>query len=161
VAVDVEEDRDAEVGQGHAGQRQQDRGDRSHLDAAELDRRTDAEAVHGSGEDGDELLGAAEYFARTEDDQAGERERHGADDEHPDQRGARALAAAHVAAPSPAPGPSRLPARVRKRRTFALSECSSRSRGLPRAVMVRSSMSRNTQSSPIDRMLASSWETMT
>src|SRR5262249_26050217 len=157
VLVDLDEDRDAQVGKGHAREREQYLGDRSHLDPAELDRRPDAEAVHRAAEHHHELGRGPEQLARAEDGQAGERDRERADDEGPDEGRTGPLAPAHAALPPD--GSSAL--RVRNRRTLALSECSSSSLGLPRAPIVRVSVSRKMESSPIDRMLASSCDTIT
>src|SRR5262249_10598743 len=157
VLVDLDEDGDAKVGQRHAGQREQDLGDGSHLDAPELDRRPDAEAVHRPAEHHHELRRPPEELARAEDGEAGDRDGERAEDEDPDEGRTGALAPAHAALPPD--GSSAL--RVRNRRTLALSECSSSSLGLPRAPIVRVSVSRKMESSPIDRMLASSCDTIT
>ena len=50
---------------------------------------------------------------------------------------------------------------MRKRRTFSLGGLSRSARGFPCAVIVRPSVSRKMQSSPIEKMLASSCDTIT
>src|SRR5262249_17011502 len=146
-------DRDPDVRRGRSWQPQAYLRDGPDRHAPELDRRAQDEPVHGPAEVRHEPDRVAEEARRSEHEHGGDGEHGGAQDEGADHHRVPSAAAAHGCPSSPL--------RVRKRCTRSFGGWSRSSRGLPCALMVRTSVSRKMQSSLIAKMLGSSCETIT
>src|ERR1700731_4267664 len=117
-----------------------DLGHRSNLHTAQIDGGTDGETLNISPEVSNGVRVTAKEPAAAEDHDRGSEQAYGAERECADDGGVGFLA--HWDSPEPAVEAAG-PPRVRNSRTFALSDSSSSRRGLPCAMGVRVSASRN------------------
>src|SRR5215475_848743 len=140
-----------------------DSGDGADLDASDLHGCAHVEAADVAPEEHDEGQLLLEELQPAQGDEPEHGEGDGAQHEGADGGGIRPLAHVRPAAARPAdPAPAdSWPPRVRKARIFGSFDSARRVFGLPWVSMVRVSASRYTESSPMAKMLASSWVTAT